>query len=97
MNKNSIKLVALDQMLCSCVMLHVSDMSVLSSAGLCYDGEGDFRTPEQKQNGITWIVDQVDDINNAAVGFIQLICEANLTQNMILHPTDRSQQISQHF
>ena len=49
MNKNSIKLVALDQMLCSCV----SDMSVLSSAGLCYDGEGDFRTPEQKQNYLT--------------------------------------------
>ena len=90
MNKNSIKLVALDQMLCSCVMLHVSDMSVLSSAGMCYD---DFKT----QNYITWIVDQVDNINNAAVGFIQLICEANLTQNMILHPTDRSQQISQHF
>lgn len=45
MNKNSIKLVALDQMLCSCVMLHVSDMSVPSSAGLRYDGEGDFKTP----------------------------------------------------
>ena len=49
MNKNSIKLVALDQMLCSCVMLHVSDMSVLSSAGLCYDGEGDFRTPDRNR------------------------------------------------
>ena len=52
MNKNSIKLVALDQMLCSCVMLHVSDMSVLSSAGMCYD---DFKTPNRITSPELWI------------------------------------------